>query len=414
MIKSTLKKQTFNLVTGNLATTLGSTMFEFGVGLYLLKLTGSSAIYSFVLIIGPVVMLALLPFSGAIIDRFDHAKIIRFSQFFNIGALLSFSLLDQFLPQFFLFEIFILVTVLRITALFTSSTLQASLNKLVTDNALHRVNSLNQTSASIANILSPVLGAIFFSILPFEGFSLMMLITEILTLICFLRLDFAFVPAKTTYLKRETSLFQDFKAGLAYVLRTRLPQATTLSNVTTNFFIASINVGMAFTEVTFLHMTNAEFGLTEMAFGVGMLLSGLYLSIRPQFIFPARASWLATVVLGLSLILFGLPQWLQTSHLTNVILFSIYNLAAGILVVIKNTPILSLLQQQIPNHLQGRVFTLQTTLGAILSPVGSIFYGILFGLLTPAPIYLVTGLLLAGLTLLIWWRYRDVAAIKKS
>ncbi len=411
-MRNSLKQQIFAVVTGSLIRTLGSVLFEFGVGIYLLKKTGSSAQYALVLMIGPIVMLALLPISGSIIDRFDHAKIIRFSQIINVISLLLFSIFYFLAVKFFLLEILILVIILRATGLFISNTLNSSLRDLIPLESLHRVNSLNQTGASIANILSPALGAVLFSLLPFEMFALVQFVTEFLAMLLFLRLNFSFVENKTIIkVKHDQHIWKDFTAGLKYVRLEHLPRLATLSNAVTNFFIASINVGMAFTEVTFLHMTNAQFGFTEMSFGVGMLLAGLFLSARSQFRFPARASMLAAVILGLTLIPFGIPEWFHTSRLINVGLFAFYNFIAGVLVVIKQTPILSLLQTEVPTTMQGRVFTLQTTLGALLSPLGAAAYGILFGVFTPAPIYTVTGLLMAGLLVWLMFRYQDVMNI---
>src|SRR5690554_4295270 len=68
-------------LTGKLSAALGSSIYGFAIGLYILALTGSSLNFSITLLLTILPRIILAPIAGTLSDRLDRKKIIIFSDF---------------------------------------------------------------------------------------------------------------------------------------------------------------------------------------------------------------------------------------------------------------------------------------------------------------------------------------------
>ena len=68
-------------------TILGSTLFSFAMGLYLLEITGKGSYFAYNIILSVLPSIFLMPILGALLDRFSKKKLILFSDFLN-GSLM--------------------------------------------------------------------------------------------------------------------------------------------------------------------------------------------------------------------------------------------------------------------------------------------------------------------------------------
>ncbi|MFD1464461.1 hypothetical protein ACFQ5D_24875, partial [Paenibacillus farraposensis] len=116
---------------------------------------------------------------------------------------------------------------------------------------------------------------------------------------------------------------------------------------------------------------------------------------------PILISFRFIALMGGLLMLNGLPLLFHWPNAVNVLFYLALNVASGVMVVLINTPIGTLMQQLIPADLQGRVFSLQGMMSTLLNPVGTLFFGMLFDRIAAGPIFGVTGLILVSLTLTI-------------
>ena len=89
------RRQKLYIIISHLFGKLGSGIFSFGIGLMILRETGSASNFGFSQIIGPVVSLLLLPLTGSVIDRLNHKKIVITAQICSIGGILLFLAADR-------------------------------------------------------------------------------------------------------------------------------------------------------------------------------------------------------------------------------------------------------------------------------------------------------------------------------
>ncbi|STY43475.1 H+ Antiporter protein [Listeria grayi] len=90
------QQQVFKFLLSMLTGNLGSSILTFIIGLLILKSTDSAIQFGISQVIGPLVALLLLPFTGSMIDKFDKKKVLIAAQFLSIGSLAVYSILIYF------------------------------------------------------------------------------------------------------------------------------------------------------------------------------------------------------------------------------------------------------------------------------------------------------------------------------
>ncbi|MFD1432614.1 MFS transporter [Lacticaseibacillus yichunensis] len=409
--------QIVKLLILRFAGTFGSGMLSFAIGLYILRRTGSALSMGISLITGPLVAVVLTPFVGYVVDTMAHRKIMIAAQITTSLGLLAFALVFHAWPAQYYPELIGLIIVLQITDNFLGTALTASLIQLFPTSRLQQVNSLNQSISSLATFLAPILGALVYTVVSIDVFALIEIGFELVELACIMLLKFQPVategrtdmpdptvtpaPAPDPDPAPRESVWANFRTGFHYLANQRLMLLLSLSSAAINFFFASLNVGLPYLLVHTLKLSNPQYGVTDAGFAVGMFAGGLLLSVLHFRHHPILISFRFIALMGGLLMLNGLPLLFHWPNAVNVLFYLALNVASGVMVVLINTPIGTLMQQLIPADLQGRVFSLQGMMSTLLNPVGTLFFGMLFDRIAAGPIFGVTGLILVSLTLTI-------------
>ena len=86
------RKQLIKLIMTTITGNFGSSILSFIIGLLILKKTESALNFGISQIIGPLVALILVPFVGAIVDKYNKKIVIVIAQTFSIVSLLLYAL----------------------------------------------------------------------------------------------------------------------------------------------------------------------------------------------------------------------------------------------------------------------------------------------------------------------------------
>ncbi|WP_125606354.1 MFS transporter [Lapidilactobacillus bayanensis] len=368
-------------VISNLFGSFGSNIFAFGLSLLLLDKTGS--VYSFAIssIVGPIVNLLLLPIVGPIIDKFPHQRVIFISQFGTIISLvLYFYALFHFENQLMLISI-LLIILLKISDSFTSTAQLAAKVNLVLPTDLTKLAAYTQAANSVVGIVSSVLGAVLYSTLSFNAFILFELFTEIATLLITWHLDFNFIIATVSDENNTPQKWSKmFLAGVKYVKQQRYLLGITLLATAVNFFSAILTVGLPILALTVMGSSKIQYGFTESCYGIGMIIGGWWLGTRKRKqTAPLGTMYSNILIIGLFISLIGLLPILQLSRIHRLILLDLALATLSFFIVTMNIPFNVWLQLEIPQTMQGRVFSILNTIGLAITPIGSFIYGLFFG-----------------------------------
>lgn len=387
-------RQMVTLLAGNFFGAFGSGMLGFAIGLYILHRTGSALGMGVNMMVGPMVAVVLTPVVGYIVDTRSHKAIMISAQIGTSVGLLAFAVAFARWPQAYYAELIVLQIILTVTDRFLSTALSASLVTLFPGDQLQRVNSLNQSVLSTAQLLSPMIGAVVYTFISIGAFALVEIVFELLTLACIVQLRFAPapatpeasaaveddapVPAANRAPAEKESMLANFRAGLRYLRQNRLVFITCLFGAGVNFLFAAVNLGLPYIQVTVLKMPNTLYGLTDAGFAVGMILGGIALSLITLKQHPAIISFWSIMVLAVILTVVGIPAQMNWLMSANVVFYLLINVSIGLLIVAINTPMNTMMQKIVPPAMQGRVFMINGTLATLLMPFGTLVFGYLF------------------------------------
>lgn len=410
-----LSKQMIKMLIIKFAGTFGSGMLSFAIGLYILHRTGSALGMGVSMITGPIVSLVLTPFVGYVVDTMNHRKIMMIAQSATSLGLIAFGLVFHAWPQQYYIELIALIVLLQVTDNFLSTTLTASLIQLFEGDELQQVNSLNQSITSLASFLAPIIGALVYTVVAIDTFAYIEVIFEVAALVGIMLLKYDQVAATDTTTDAEAvaveteheagavqaaeSVWQNFREGFNYLRHQKLMLLMSFSSAGINVFFAALNVGEPFLLVTTLKLTNAQYGITDSAFAVGMFLGGILLSLINLKQHPIKVSYFFIGILSALLFVLGIPELTGWANGVNTIYYALMNGLFGVVLVFVNTPIASMMQQIIPQNMQGRMFSLSGTLSMMMMPLGTLIYGSVFDHTRAFPVFVVSGVLLLILTI---------------
>ncbi|MDO4711851.1 MAG: MFS transporter [Peptostreptococcaceae bacterium] len=370
------------IVLSHLTGVLGSGIFTFGIGLMILRETGSASNFGFSQIVGPLVSFLLLPITGSIVDKFDRKKIVIIAQLCSITAIALFLTADHFaiLPKLVL--IYILLTILAITDLFLNTTYGASVIEMVPEDQVQPLLSAKSIVQTIAMMGSPILGAILYKLLSFEWFVAVEIFSEIITLLIVLGLDFYLFKQEKAEQKQESAessgMLALFKEGLVFIRENEAIRFMVMFAMVTNLVFSGFNVGFSFVQIKVFDFGDIEYGVSQFAFAIGMLGASLLLAGKKEFKDPLYMTWVLIFPCQAIIFLLGFVIFLQLPHYANVATMVLGALGLATLIGFINIPMKVWQVKAIPANMQGRVNNLINTGASVLMPFGILFFGVLY------------------------------------
>ncbi|ETP68436.1 hypothetical protein G159_12100 [Planococcus glaciei CHR43] len=397
-----LKRASYHLYTftiSKLISTFGSSVYAFGISLYVLALTGSAASFAINLISSILPRTILAPLAGYAADNYSKKKLIIASQLggiLSVGGLLGYSMIAGLsLPA-----IYAATALVSIFSMFNGITFSASIANLIDSNRIQKAMGFNQSAVSLAAIGGPVIGGALFGFVSMNVF----LVIEIAAYFIALSLEatmnfklFTTVEAKSEE-QPKPSVIQGMKEGVAYLRTNRVIMVIVTTAIGLNFFFSALMIGLPFIAVQQLKVESAHFGVIEAMIAVGMLAGSIYFSVRKEVKFPLLFSKRAILVMSVLLAALGLPLIFEFSYNLNVGYLIILMLAFGASNVCVNTPIGIMMQKDVDEEYRGRVFGILESMAMAMMPLGYLLFGLLYDKVPAEYVVLGSSLCLIVLT----------------
>lgn len=387
---SPVHKQILKSITINFLGSFGMKMFTFATSLYILQLTGSALGLGGAIIIGPTVSIVSNPFLSYLIDHYHPRKIIIGAQFFSIFSFLIFGVTMTLFPETYYIQILIILIALNLNTMILNLTLSASSIRIVPSTYLHCLNSLNQSTNSLAKILSPILGAFFYSLLPFQWFGILNIGTNLLLIAATMSVNFDYVHKKIHTV--QEGVLQTLSSGWKFIKSKPIIFLIIIVTTAVNFFLSALNIGLPVLLINILNFSEAQFGWVESSLGFGMLVSSLIISSLKFRLHPLLVIIRALFAFGMIFITIGLLGFLNVNLPIHVGTFILIYFIIGGLRVTMEVPTRTFMQKFIPENLQGRIFTFSSTVGQLLMPVGTILFSLFFEIGAVTRVFIFTGL----------------------
>ena len=357
---------------GQLISLIGTWMQSIGQAWLVLELTHSALMLGLVgaLQFLPVLLFAL--FGGVFADRWPKRRVLLFTQ--SSAMILAFVLWLLIITGVVqIWHILVLATLLGFINALDMPTRQAFVVEMVGREDLPNAIALNSSLFNLARIIGPSIGGLIIAWLGVGPLFLLNALSFIAVLIGLAMIDLTGQIGINRHLSElgdhaRQGTLKSVREGLNYVFRT--PSVALIIAVVgiISLFGINFNVTLPLVATSLLHVGATGFGFISATFGVGSLLSALWLAWankRPSI----RQVLIGATAFGILLILFALSH----NYLLSLFLIAAVGFAQIAFSAIANTT----LQTVSPDHLRGRVMSVYMVVFAGSTPIGNLFTGVL-------------------------------------
>lgn len=350
---------------GQVLSMLGSALVQFALVWYLTKETGSAITLLTATLTGTLPSVFLGPFAGALVDRWNRKLTMIISD--GLVALATLVLVVLFATGLIqIWHIYAILFLRSLAGIFQGPAITASLTLMIPREHYTRFAGIQQAVDGIIQIVSPVLGALLFSLLPIQGVLAVDTVTAAIAILLLIFTVKVPQPVRKDEVAHVTpkTILKDVKEGFKYVISWR----GILMLIIFGTFI-NMTIGPAFSLLP-LHVQNhfqrgaGEYAALSSSFGVGIIVGGLILGVWGGFKKKVRTIILGLFGMGFGLIIFGLLPSTAFFVAIGVMIFT------AIMVVITNGPLNALMKDKIPPEMQGRVFTVMGSMITATVPIG--------------------------------------------
>lgn len=405
-----IKRNISLFLTGKLTAALGSSIYGFAIGLYILAETGSSLNFAITLLLTVLPRVLLAPIAGTLSDRWERKKIIIISDF--ACAVWLFAIFITF--SFFVQEIWVLylaTAVLNTLNTFYSTAVTSAIHNMVGSDYLQKAMSLNQAAVSISTILGPVLGGVLFGFLNISVFMILNIIAFTISGLASIFISYDLFAEKGRG-EVKTSVLTELKSGISYVRNNDFLKGLIMLSVFLNFWFAIFPVVMPYLVLTVRGMEPFKLGIIEGAFSVGMLVMSIILAQRQEVKNKERSILGGLTGMGVVLMAIGIPSIPIFMGLSNFVYFPFFIALVILLasfIMIVNMPIMILLQKSTPDEYRGRVMSLLETGASAMTPLGFILFGFILELV---PAWIILAISGTSILLLVFYTIKEQSLIQ--
>ena len=361
---------------GQIISLFGNAILRFALPLYLLRQTGSPALFGAVGAAAFIPAVLCAPIGGVLADRVNKRNIMVALDFSTAGLILAFTLFLERAPLAPLTAA-CLMLLYGIAGAYQPA-VQASIPLLASADQLTRANAVINMVGTLSGLLGPVVGGVLFGAFGLRPILWVGVACFFLSAVMelFIRIPHRPRAAAGNVL---STVRQDLKESWRFIRRER-PVFLSVMLVLALFNLvlsAALVVGIPVTVVQVLNMSDSRLGITQGAMGLGGLFGGILtaclgarLSLRRGNLVLLAAS-LTAAVMGLAL-LPGVPPALGWWAVT-AMSFAIMVLSTMLVVVLS-----AAVQGQTPPELLGKVMAFIMAVSNCASPLGQAIYGALF------------------------------------
>lgn len=309
---------------------------------------------------GPYAVLGL--FGGVLSDRFDHRKMLQWSQIGLAICSTSIAILTIF-HVVLLWEVYLIAAVRGVVLVFNNPSRQAFIFQMVGRDELPNAIALNSSVANATRIIGPGLGGLLiaaFGVGVCFSIDAISYIAVILALML-MRLD-EIIPIER---HEKPAVLSGIAEGLRYVRRT----PTILLALTMFTFICTVSINftvlLPLVASDTLHAGAEVFGLLTACFGAGALIGALISASL------GRVNWRILLISALG---FGIGEVaLAPQH--SIIGAVLLLIMTGIFYTIYTSNTNAIVQLASPGYLQGRVAGLYSYIFSGSNALGALIAG---------------------------------------
>jgi len=377
---------------------LGTALYSFAIGLYVLRITGSGQSFALTLMLGILPRIILGPLAGNLSDRMNRKILIVGADLF-CGFLMLFLVFLTRRGRLSLSLIYLTTFLLSLGDTFLETAFTAAQRDLVFPESLTRLSSLRQSVISLVNLVSPLLAGFVYALLPLWCFLVLNGVSFFLSALSETAIDFHF-NCEDEGEESGESFWEGLIQGFRYFRKDRLIMALSICAMGLNFFLSSLSVLLPYGLIHYLMIPENIYGILLSAASGGAFL-GAMIAGKVNRILTRKYLLLYLGLLGILLALTGVAFQMghffpATTAALIIAPFPVLITAAAMLI---NIPLGVFFQSYVNRAFLGRVGSLTGAICEAVMPLSYLLYGFLTGFLSPLIILGGSGILILILVL---------------
>lgn len=362
----------FTIWTGQALSLFGSRLAQFALVWWVTETTGSATILATATLAALLPEVLLGPFVGALVDRWNRRLVMIIAD--GCIALLSLWVALLFWTDAMqIWHLYLIMVARSLGGIFHWPAMQSSTSLMVPKVHLARVAGMNQTLFGAMNIVAPPLGALLMAALPLYAVMAVDVVTATLAIIplLFVRIP---QPQRTAETAQKGTtpwqvLWGDVKGGFRYIWNWKGLLGVCLLAMLLNFFISPAMQLLPLLVTQHFKGEALHLGWLNSSWGVGLLSGGLLLAVFGGFRRRVLTAMLGIIGLGLGVLGVGLTP----AELFPLALGALF--FGGIMNALCNGSFMAVMQGAVAPEMQGRVFTVVTSLCAGMVPLSMALAG---------------------------------------
>lgn len=361
------KKNFFIIAIGQSFSLIGSSAVQFALMWWLASETSSPMVLAISGLAAFLPQILLGSFAGVWIDRLKRKVIVICADLFIGFTALLFAL--YFLignPPYW--SAFIVIGVRSIGNVFHTPAIQSIIPMLVPKDKLIKANGWSQFMESGAFMLGPALGAVMYSAFPFP---IILLSDFIGAVIASITVGIIKIPEIERQEKQIYHFFREFKEGINIFLNDKKFFIVTLAVMLCMIFFMPLSSFYPLMTSSYFKLDSIYAGIVEVLFALGMMISSLLIGLFGKIRHKFSVIYLGLLGIGITSFICGIVS----SNMNGFYIFSFSCFIMGLSGNIYSIPYTAYIQENIPNQLQGRIFSLITSLMSLTMPIGLLISG---------------------------------------
>lgn len=382
--KTKLFHRDFTLVVlGQIISLFGNAILRFALPLYLLRVTGSPALFGAVTAFSFAPMVVLSLFGGILADRVNKRNIMVIPDFFTALLIAIFYAVLDAAPTVPLF-IVVLMLLYGISGTYQPA-VQASIPLLVSPDRLMAGNAVINQVNTLSGLLGPILGGILFGLWGITPILLLSVGCFAFSAVmeCFIHIPHERLPKTTGIIATAAA---DLRDSFRFV-RDERPQFFAVVVLVALFNLvlsAEIIVGTPILITQTLALSDTLYGFTQGALAFGGLAGGMLSAAFANYLHVQRAH-LLLLLCAASVFGMGLPLALGASTFASYAVITAMNFIAMAASTLFMVQIYTVVQMLTPVHLIGKIMATLIALALCGQPIGQAIYGVLFDIFAACP-----------------------------
>ncbi len=383
------------MVIGQIISLFGNGILRFALPLYLLNITGSSALFGIVSGVAFVPLVLLMPIGGIIADRTNKRNVMVLLDFLTGFIMLFFYIMMgsvSLIPML----VVTLMLLYSISGLY-QPTVQASVPVLLDEKILVRGNGIVSSIGSLANLISPIIGGVLLG-----GFGITPII--LVSIICFFLSAILEIFITIPYEREKSSssmlkmVKEDFRLSVKFICKEKpmLRKLMIVICILNALISALIIISLPVLITERLLLSEEMYGYSQGVLALGGLFGGIMAGVFGEKL-HIKSLYKYIALVAFSLVPMAIAMAFNNSPTISYLLILISAFLAMCISSLATVLIITYIQSGTAENMVGKVMAFVMTVGMFASPLGQAIYGIAFEYLMGYESFVILGAILMAL-----------------